>query len=72
LIYKPTRKRDTKPRLLASIEKAKKLINYHPMVEFKDGLMKNIEWFRDNWDMIVNMANFYPSMSSAVSSKGSV
>ncbi len=66
LIYMPRRKWDTKPRLLASIEKAQKLINYHPMVEFKDGFMKTIEWFRDNWDTIVNMADFPPGMSSAV------
>ena len=66
LIYKPKRKWDTKPRLLASIEKAQKLINYRPMVDFKDGFMKNIEWFRDNWEIIECMADFPPGMSSAV------
>ena len=66
LISKPRRKWDTKPRLLASIEKAQKLINYRPMVEFKDGFMKNIEWFRDNWEIIEDMADFPPGMSSAV------
>lgn len=71
LIYMPRRKWDTKPRLLASISKAQKLIDYHPMVEFKDGFMKNIEWFKDNWEVIVNMADFPPGMSSAVRGKGS-
>jgi len=66
LIYKPKRKWDTKPRLLASIEKAQKLINYRPIVEFKDGFMKNIEWFRANWEIIEDMADFPPGMSSAV------
>lgn len=66
LIFKPRRKWDTKPRLLASIEKAQKLINYQPMVEFKVGFLKNIEWFKDNWNMIENMADFPPGMSSAV------
>ena len=65
-IYKPKRKWDTKPRLLASIEKAQKLINYRPLVEFKDGFMKNIEWFRDNREIIEDMADFPPGMSSAV------
>jgi len=36
------------------------------MVEFKDGFMKNIEWFRDNWEIIEDMADFPPGMSSAV------
>ncbi|MDP8265663.1 MAG: NAD-dependent epimerase/dehydratase family protein [Candidatus Aceula meridiana] len=66
LIFKPRRKWDTKLRLLASIEKAQKLIHYQPMIEFKDGFLKNIEWFKDNWDMIENMADFTPGMSSAV------
>lgn len=65
-LYKPKRKWDTKPRLLASIEKAQKLINYKPIVEFKEGFMKNVEWFKDNWDIIVNMADFNPGMNSAV------
>jgi len=66
LIYKPRRKWDTKPRLLASIEKAQRLIKYHPAVEFKDGFMKNIEWFKDNWETIESVADFTPGMSSAV------
>ena len=71
LTYKPRRKWDTKPRLLASIEKAKKLINYQPMIEFEDGLMDNIQWFNDNWDIINLIADFPPGMSSAVRDKNS-
>lgn len=66
LVYKPRRKWDTKPRLLASIEKAQRLIKYRPVIDFKDGFMKNIEWFQDNWDTISNIADFPPGMSSAV------
>lgn len=66
ITFKPRRKWDTKPRLLASIEKAEKLIDYKPVVNFQDGLMKNIEWFKDNWDLIERLAGFPPGMSSAV------
>lgn len=66
LLYKPRRKWDTKPRLLASIEKAQKLIDYRPMIEFENGFMRNMEWFRDNWKNIESMADFPPGMSSAV------
>ena len=51
---------------MASIEKAENLIGYQPMVEFKEGFMKNIEWFKDNWEIIENLADFPPGMSSAV------
>ena len=66
IVTRPRRKWDTKPRLLASIEKAKKLIGYKPVVDFKTGFMKNIEWFNDNWDLIEKFADFPPGMSSAV------
>ena len=35
-LYKPRRKWDTKPRLLASIAKANKLIGYSPFFNFED------------------------------------
>ncbi len=60
------RKWDTKPRLLASIEKAMNLVNYGPLVDFQEGFQTNIEWFRDNWDHIAAVADFLPGMSSAV------
>lgn len=66
IIFKERRKWDTKPRLLASIEKAEKLIGYKPLVDFKEGFYANIEWFRDNWEKIELLADFPPGMSSAV------
>lgn len=64
--YRERRKWDTKPRLLASIEKAADLIDYKPFVGFEQGFAANIEWFRDNWDKIEALADFPPGMSSAV------
>ncbi len=66
------RKWDTKPRLLASIEKAVRLVDYEPLVEFWEGFRINIEWFKDNWDKIQTVADFTPGMSSAVRSADSI
>lgn len=60
------RKWDTKNRLLASIERAKKLLDYEPKTEFKDGLLKTISWFKQNWDHIEESSSFEPGISSAV------
>lgn len=60
------RKWDTKPRLLASIEKAENLIGYKPFIGFEEGFKTNIDWFEDNWDKIEALADFPPGMSSAV------
>ena len=63
------RKWDTKKRLLASIEKAKKLVGYEPRTEFKEGLKITIEWFKKNWEKIERCASFGPGISSAVRDK---
>jgi len=64
--FNPRRKWDTKPRLLASVERAQKLIGYHPTTPFPEGLKQTVAWFRENWDLIVAEARFGPGMSSAV------
>ncbi len=65
-VYNPRRKWDTKPRLLASIEKAERLIRYEPIIDFKEGFNENIKWFNENWNDIELLADFKPGMSSAV------
>lgn len=60
------RKWDTKSRLLASIDKARKLIGYEPKTTFEEGLKNTIQWFRENWERIETAARFGPGVSSAV------
>ncbi len=43
---------DTKDRLLASIDKARSILGYEPKMPFREGLERNVKWFRDNWDAI--------------------
>jgi|UniRef100_A0A7V6DQF0 UDP-glucose 4-epimerase len=64
--FNPRRKWDTKPRLLASVERAQELIGYQPHTPFPEGLKKTVAWFRDKWDLIAADARFGPGMSSAV------
>jgi len=60
------RKWDTKPRLLASIDRARELIGYNPATQFEEGLQHTIQWFHDHWDRIEASARFGPGVSSAV------
>ena len=55
--FMPKRKWDTKSRLLASVDKARKLIGYEPNTNFDEGLKTTIKWFQDN-EMIVNPDKF--------------
>lgn len=60
------RKWDTKSRILASVDKAKKLTGYNSSTSFEEGLKNAIEWFKNNWDNIDKSAGFGPGVSSAV------
>ncbi|MDD4178690.1 MAG: NAD-dependent epimerase/dehydratase family protein [Candidatus Margulisbacteria bacterium] len=64
--FAPRRKWDTKSRILASIDKANKLIGYKPSTTFEQGLPQAIDWFKQNWSSIQHAASFGPGASSAV------
>jgi len=49
---------DAKTRLLSSIEKAKRLLDYKPQMEFEDGLTRVHGWFVDNWEDVRRSAEF--------------
>ena len=60
------RRWDTKSRLLASVDRAQKLIGYRPSTSFEEGLQQTIRWFHDRWDLIEAAARFAPGVSAAV------
>ena len=58
IVYMERRDWDVKNRLLSSINKAQKLLDYKPQMEFEDGLKRVHEWFVDNRDNINKSAEF--------------
>jgi len=56
--YIERRNWDVKHRLLSSIEKAKKLLNYKPIMNFEDGLKEVHKWFIEKWENIKKNAEF--------------
>lgn len=59
------RRWDTKKRMLASINKAKQLIKYKPVVKFETGLKDNLIWIQDNIKDLENLSDFGPGIISA-------
>jgi nucleoside-diphosphate-sugar epimerase len=49
---------DKKNRLLASIDKARKILKYEPKMKFEDGLREVHGWFKKNWENISKSAEF--------------
>lgn len=66
IVYLPRRKWDTKTRVKASIERARRELGYEPKTPLDEGLKRTVEWFRANWERIETAADFPPGMSSAV------
>jgi len=58
IVFKERRDWDKKNRLLSCIDKAKRLLNYEPKMDFKEGLKKVYQWFQDNWENIERSAEF--------------
>jgi nucleoside-diphosphate-sugar epimerase len=58
IIFKERRNWDKKTRLLSNIDKAKKILNYKPKVEFKEGLERVFDWFEENCENIKKSAEF--------------
>ena len=58
IVYMERRDWDVKNRLLSSINKAQKLLDYKPQMEFEDGLKRVHEWFEEKWENINKSAEF--------------
>lgn len=58
IVYVERRKWDTKDRLLASVDKAQRLIGYEPKLDFREGVARTVAWFREHWDKIEASARF--------------
>ncbi len=56
--YIESRNWDVKKRLLSSIDKAEKLLDYEPQISFREGLKKVHKWFTKNWENIERSAEF--------------
>jgi len=58
IYYIERRDWDAKHRLLSSIDKAKKLLDYKPQTDFKKGLITVHKWFKENWSNIQASVEF--------------
>lgn len=56
--YKPRRNWDAKTKLLSSINKAEKILDYKPQHDFYEGIENTHDWFVENWDNIQKSAEF--------------
>jgi nucleoside-diphosphate-sugar epimerase len=61
--FTPRRNWDAKTKLLSSIEKAERILDYKPKMKFEDGLTNTYQWFVDNWENIEKSAEFGSKMS---------
>jgi len=58
VVFHDKRDWDKSTRRRASIDKARKLLNYHPSPDMERGVGLTVKWMKDNWDMIKQDALF--------------
>jgi nucleoside-diphosphate-sugar epimerase len=58
IVFKERRDWDKKNRLLASIEKARRILDYESNMDFREGLKHVHKWFTQNWQNIENSSDF--------------
>ena len=58
IMYAERRNWDVKCKLLSSVDKAKRVLEYQPKMAFEDGLKNVHQWFVDNRDNIQKTAEF--------------
>ena len=58
ILYIDRRDWDVKTRIISSIDKAKRLLDYRPETPFNEGLKYVHEWFVENWEDIERSAEF--------------
>lgn len=58
IVFKERRDWDKKPRLLASIDKARRVLGYEPQMDFREGLKRVYGWFTANWQNILQSCLF--------------
>ncbi len=58
IVFKERRNWDQKNRLLASVDKARRILRYEPKTDFKTGLKSVHAWFKENWKNIEKSAEF--------------
>lgn len=58
IVFRERRDWDKKNRLLASIEKARKILGYEPKMDFKVGLKQVYAWFTENQENIRSSCKF--------------
>jgi len=71
IVFAERRDWDKKNRLLASIEKARKMLGYNPNMDFKEGLKQVKNWFAENWENIEKAQDSKPNQwARSINSSG--
>lgn len=58
IVFKERRSWDKKNRLLSSIDKARRVLNYESKIDFREGLSRTHQWFIKYWKEIAESAEF--------------
>lgn len=59
IVFKPSRNWDKVKDRLSDTSKSCKDLGYEPKVKIREGLEKTIKWYRDNYDKVKSLKNYF-------------
>ena len=59
LVFKPARNWDKVKDRMSNTSKSAKGLGYKPKVGIKEGLEKTIKWYKDNYDKVQSLKNYF-------------
>lgn len=59
IIFKPARNWDKVKDRVSDLSMSQKVLNYQPKVNIQEGLEKTIKWYKDNYDKVKSLKNYF-------------
>jgi nucleoside-diphosphate-sugar epimerase len=59
IVFKPARNWDKVKDRVSNLTHSKAVLNYQPKVTIQEGLEKTIKWYKDNYDKVKSLKNYF-------------
>ena len=59
IVFKPARNWDKVKDRVSDLSMSQKVLNYQPKVNIQEGLEKTIKWYKDNYDKVKSLKNYF-------------
>ena len=59
IVFKPARNLDKVKDRVSDLSKSAQYLDYQPATSIREGLIKTIKWYKDNYDKVKSLKNYF-------------